>query len=401
MNLLKTQMIRSVTIKILFFAYLLVCTVGIHLKIGNSHSIFIIEEWKAEDQIIPLLRAPITDATSTLTKEQKAQLTNRLISFETEKGSQIAVLVVGSTGEWTIQEYAVKAFEKTKLGRKGIDDGILIVVAIQDHQTKIEVGYGLEGTIPDVTAKRIIEEFMIPKFREGNYFQGISDGIDALISKIDGEELPETNKISKFFEVINEYSNYIPYMIIGAFIIFITTFVLIKSGIFGMIVLIGVLVSIGLMSESIILLISVFFLSIFFFLMTSYLRKKIRRKSFMMSASWDYVIIAVFISLGIVSAIGLIGFGILRGLISESTILGIGVLILLISFFSMTGRLRKKIRRKSFWDYILFGAPSSDSSSSERSSSSSWGSSGSSSSAGSSWSGGGGSSGGGGASGSW
>ncbi|EMN00636.1 PF04536 family protein [Leptospira noguchii str. 1993005606] len=146
MNLLKTQTIQSVTVKILFFVCLLVCTAGIHLKIGNPHSIFIIEQWKAEDPIIPLLRNPITDITSTLTKEQKTQLTNRLISFETKKGSQIAVLVVGSTGEWSIQEYAVKVFEKTKLGRKEIDDGVLIVVAIQDHKTRIEVGYGLYPT---------------------------------------------------------------------------------------------------------------------------------------------------------------------------------------------------------------------------------------------------------------
>ncbi len=116
MNLLKARMIQSVTIKILFSVCLLVCTAGIHLKIGNSHSTFIIEEWKAEDQIIPLLRSPVTDATFTLTKEQKVQLTNRLISFETKKGSQIAVLIVDSTGEWSIEEYAVKVFEKTKLG---------------------------------------------------------------------------------------------------------------------------------------------------------------------------------------------------------------------------------------------------------------------------------------------
>ncbi|WP_061286957.1 TPM domain-containing protein [Leptospira interrogans] len=456
MNLLKARMIQLVTIKILFSVCLLVCTAGIHLKIGNSHSTFIIEEWKAEDQIIPPLRSPVTDATFTLTKEQKVQLTNRLISFETKKGSQIAVLIVDSTGEWSIEEYALKVFEKTKLGRKGIDDGILIVVAIQDHKTKIEVGYGLEGTIPDAIAKRIIEEFMIPHFKNGDYFQGVSDGIDTLILKIDGEELPETNKIPKFFEVINKYSMYIfPSLILV--ILIITIFI--TSGIFGTIVLIGGGFFLILMLESIILLVIIFFPLIFFFLMASHLRKKIRirRKSFITPTNWDYIIIAVFIILGIVSTIGLIGFGIFRGLISESTILGISILILLIFFFLMTGYLRKKIqrksfwdyiiiavfiilgivstiglvgfgifrglisesmilgipliliflimgylrdkiRRKSFWDYILFGTGTSSSGSSSRSS---WGSSGSNSSGGSSWSGGGGSSGGGGASGSW
>ncbi|EMN67489.1 TPM domain-containing protein [Leptospira interrogans] len=247
MNLLKARMIQSVTIKILFSVCLLVCTAGIHLKIGNSHSTFIIEQWKAEDQIIPILRNPITDITSILTDKQKAQLTNRLISFETKKGSQIAVLIVGSTGEWSIEEYAVKVFEKTELGRKGIDDGILIVVAIQDHKTKIEVGYGLEGIIPDVIAKRIIEEFMIPNFREGNYFQGISDGIDAIIIKINEEELPKTN-ISRIaeekFPVVEQkndfdkYVAFVPYVIAAIFAIA----TLIISGIVGLIMLIGVYV---------------------------------------------------------------------------------------------------------------------------------------------------------------
>ncbi|WP_201038109.1 TPM domain-containing protein, partial [Leptospira noguchii] len=246
---------------------LLVCTAGIHLKIGNPHSIFIIEQWKAEDPIIPLLRNPITDITSTLTKEEKTQLTNRLISFETEKGSQIAVLIVGSTGEWSMQEYAVNVFEKTKLGRKEIDDGVLIVVAIQDHKTRIEVGYGLEGTIPDATAKRIVEEFMIPKFREGNYFQGISDGIDAVMTKINGEELSQTNKIPKFFEVINEYSiDYFPTFV--SIIVIIS--ILISIGIFGTIGMAGILIFIGYIWESIILGIGILILLILCFSMTVY-----------------------------------------------------------------------------------------------------------------------------------
>lgn len=129
-------------------------------------------------------------------------------------------------------------------------------------------------------------------------------------------------------------------------------------------------------------IVSYHFLSIDLFLFNDRVsKKKIQRKSF-----WDYIIIAVFIILGIVSTIGLVGFGIFRGLISESMILGIPLIL----FFLIMGYLRDKIRRKSFWDYILFGTGTSSSGSSSRSS---WGSSGSSSSGGSSWSGGGGSSG--------
>ncbi|TGK36392.1 hypothetical protein EHQ12_05190 [Leptospira gomenensis] len=151
------------------------------------------EEWIAEAPQIPLLQTQITDTTSTLTDKQKAVLTKTLVEFEKRKGSQIAVLLVGSTENWSIEEYAVKTFETWKLGRKGTDDGILIVVALRDHKTRIEVGYGLEGAVPDAIAKRIISDFMIPQFREGDYYTGISEAIDRLIEKIDGEDLPAAN----------------------------------------------------------------------------------------------------------------------------------------------------------------------------------------------------------------
>ncbi|EKR73452.1 hypothetical protein LEP1GSC041_2837 [Leptospira noguchii str. 2006001870] len=216
------------------------------------------------------------------------------------------------------------------------------------------------------------------------------------MTKINGEELSQTNKIPKFFEVINEYSiDYFPTFV--SIIVIIS--ILISIGIFGTIGMAGILIFIGYIWESIILGIGILILLILCFSMTVYLKKKMRRKSF-----WDYIIVSVYISLAIFGTIGLIGVLFFIGLISESIILGIGILILLILFFLMTGYLREKIRRKSFWDYILFGATtsSSDSSRSGRSSSGSWGSSSSSSSSGgSSWSGGGGSSGGGGASGSW
>ncbi|MDI7182982.1 TPM domain-containing protein [Leptospira santarosai] len=172
-----------------FFCLFLIVS-GWSVKTVNFSPILFREEWRSEEPTIPPLRTQITDTTSTLTDLQKSRLTSTLVAFEKRKGSQIAVLVVGSTLDWSVEEYAVKVFESWKLGRQGVDDGILIVVAIGDHKTKIEVGYGLEGVVPDVIAKRIIEDYMIPQFREGNYYKGISDAVDALIAKIDGEELP-------------------------------------------------------------------------------------------------------------------------------------------------------------------------------------------------------------------
>ncbi|EMO26474.1 hypothetical protein LEP1GSC170_1978 [Leptospira interrogans serovar Bataviae str. HAI135] len=128
---------------------------------------------------------------------------------------------------------------------------------------------------------------------------------------------------------------------------YIIVSVYISLAIFGTIGLIGVLFFIGLIWESIILGIGILILLILCFSMTVYLKKKIRRKSF-----WDYIIVSVYISLAIFGTIGLIGVLFFIGLISESIILGIGILILLILFFLMTGYLREKIRRKSFWDYF-------------------------------------------------
>ncbi|EPE82167.1 hypothetical protein LEP1GSC021_2172 [Leptospira noguchii str. 1993005606] len=140
---------------------------------------------------------------------------------------------------------------------------------------------------------------MIPKFREGNYFQGISDGIDAVMTKINGEELSQTNKIPKFFEVINEYSIYI-FPTFVSIIVIIS--VLISIGIFGTIGLAGILIFIEYIWESIILGIGILILLILCFSMTVYLKKKMRRKSF-----WDYIIVSVYISLVIFGTIGLIG----------------------------------------------------------------------------------------------
>jgi uncharacterized protein len=89
-----------------------------------------------------------------------------------------------------IAQYAVRAFEQWKLGRKGVDDGVLLVVAKDDHRVRIEVGYGLEGAIPDATSARVIQEYMVPKFRAGDYAGGITDATAVLVKLVDGEPLP-------------------------------------------------------------------------------------------------------------------------------------------------------------------------------------------------------------------
>lgn len=141
-------------------------------------------------QKIPQLQSPVTDLSGTLNAEQRAALTASLLDFEHQHGSQIAVLLVPSTAPETIDQYSIRVVDQNKIGRAGIDDGVLILVAIQDAQTRIEVGRGLEGAIPDVYADRIRREIMNPKFRSGDFYGGLNDGAQALMKLIGGEALP-------------------------------------------------------------------------------------------------------------------------------------------------------------------------------------------------------------------
>lgn len=134
--------------------------------------------------------ARVTDQTGTLTAEQKAALEQMLAAFEKRKGSQLAVLMVPSTQPEAIEPYALRVAEAWKLGRKGADDGALLVVAKNDRAMRIEVGYGLEGALNDATAKRIVSEVIAPHFREGDFYGGINAGVDRMIRVIDGEPLP-------------------------------------------------------------------------------------------------------------------------------------------------------------------------------------------------------------------
>lgn len=139
---------------------------------------------------IPDLSARVTDITQTLSLEQKAALESKLQAFEQKKGSQIAVLIVPTTQPEDIAQYSIRVVEKWKLGREKSDDGLLVLLATEDHKMRIEVGYGLEGAIPDLTAKRVINEVMAPKFKQGDFAGGLNDGVDKLIGLVDGEPLP-------------------------------------------------------------------------------------------------------------------------------------------------------------------------------------------------------------------
>ena len=140
---------------------------------------------------VPPIGGRVTDQTATLTNEQKSALEQTLRAFEARKGSQVAVLIVPSTAPETIEQYALRVAEQWKPGRKNVDDGALLVVAKDDRTLRIEVGYGLEGALTDPASKRIISEIIVPRFREGDYYGGITAGVDRILRVIDGESLPK------------------------------------------------------------------------------------------------------------------------------------------------------------------------------------------------------------------
>ncbi len=144
----------------------------------------------AAQQAIPPLTGHVIDSTGTLSADAVEALEQKLAAFEERKGTQIAVLVVRTSAPEAIEPYALRVAEQWGIGRSGVDDGVVLVVALDDRRMRFEVGYGLEGAVPDALARRIIAETIAPRFYEGDYAGGLNAGLDALIGIIDGEPLP-------------------------------------------------------------------------------------------------------------------------------------------------------------------------------------------------------------------
>jgi len=170
----------------------------------------------AELVAIPTLSARVTDLTQTLSADQQSQLEAKIKAFELGKGSQIAVLIVPTTEPEDIAQYSIRVTDAWKLGRSKQDDGILILVAKNDRKMRIEVGYGLEGAIPDLTAKRIVSEIMAPSFKQGDFYGGINNAADKLIGLVSGEQLPAPEKIA--FSGKN-FENMLPLLLFGGLIV--------------------------------------------------------------------------------------------------------------------------------------------------------------------------------------
>ncbi|MCA3064460.1 MAG: TPM domain-containing protein, partial [Rhodocyclaceae bacterium] len=145
-------------------------------------------------QKIPKLEKRVTDLAAALAEGEEARITERIRVFEQKKGGQIAVLIVDTTAPEAIFDYSLRVAESWKIGRKGVDDGVLFVIAKGDRKMQILTGPGVQGTLTDAASKRIIAEIVAPRFREGKYGDGIYNGVDKIASVIDGEALPPPAK---------------------------------------------------------------------------------------------------------------------------------------------------------------------------------------------------------------
>ena len=147
--------------------------------------------WQVSAEVaVPALSARVIDQTKTLTPEQLRMLDQKLREIEARKGSQVVVLMVSTTKPEEIEQFAIRVADKWKIGRKKVDDGVIVLIAKNDRAVRIEAGYGLEGALTDALSKRIIDGTMIPRFKQQDFYDGISAGVDQIGRVIDGEILP-------------------------------------------------------------------------------------------------------------------------------------------------------------------------------------------------------------------
>jgi uncharacterized protein len=151
----------------------------------------------AQQADVPYLTGRVVDNAEILKPDTRKRLAEALRQHEQKTTNQIAVLTVTTLRGNSVEEYAVRVFEQWKLGQKGKDNGVLVVVAPQDRRMRIEVGYGLEGVLPDATAARIIRNVMTPRFKEGDYGGGIIQGVEAIIAQLEGTGAPITAEESR------------------------------------------------------------------------------------------------------------------------------------------------------------------------------------------------------------
>lgn len=146
---------------------------------------------------VPALTGRVVDLTGVLDVAARQDLEARLSAIEQQKGSQAAILLLPTTQPEDLAAFGIRVADAWKLGRQGVDDGIIILVALQDRQLRIEVGRGLEGAIPDAIAKRIISDDIAPYFKRGDFHGGLAAGVARIAERVGAEGLPPPKSSSQ------------------------------------------------------------------------------------------------------------------------------------------------------------------------------------------------------------
>jgi len=168
-------------------------------------TLLLVADARADRIDIPRVTERFTDLTRTLSGDEANRLEGRLKDFETQTSNQIVVLMVPTIGGMPIEEYSLLIAQKNKLGRKGKDNGVLLLIVKDDHKARIEVGYGLEGVLTDALSSQIIRNEMIPHFRENDFFGGIDAGVNAILQVTKGEytgEPESRNGVRRFSPLV-------------------------------------------------------------------------------------------------------------------------------------------------------------------------------------------------------
>jgi uncharacterized protein len=183
-------------------------------RLGAVLLLFLVQGARAE-VVVPALTGRVMDLTGTLSGGAVAGIESKLADFQKSKGSQIVVLIVPTTQPEEIEQFSIRVADAWKIGRKGTNDGIILLVAKDDRRVRIEVGQGLEGAVPDAIANRIVDENITPHFKSGDYDGGVQAGVDKLIGVVNGEPLPEPDRK---WEHNSGIGNLLPVLLVVVFV---------------------------------------------------------------------------------------------------------------------------------------------------------------------------------------
>lgn len=170
---------------------------------------------------VPHLTSHVVDSAALLNAQQRQALESKLTALESSSGSQVIILTVFTTQPEDIASFSNRVGNVWKIGRKGIGDGLLIVVSKDDHKLRVEVAKSLEGAIPDLAAKQIIDSAISPRFKQGDYAGGLDAGVDQIAALVKGEALPTPARSSADLAGVNsfDWQNLIVFIFFGVFVV--------------------------------------------------------------------------------------------------------------------------------------------------------------------------------------